>query len=136
VCLLPNGENALVSYAGAPDGRPWVLELEAGAAVPPNLEDCHFRLMVRGNHNEQKELLRLQHGGLWDQGRNLHLPDHQRSGVDLSDLAEEFALYPPFPSHRPNRELSASSFSIFPWNDGKFYWERHRGTPPALPALC
>jgi hypothetical protein len=29
------------------DARPWVEVLREGAAVPPNLRDCHFRLKPR-----------------------------------------------------------------------------------------
>ncbi|KAJ1487237.1 hypothetical protein T484DRAFT_1787107 [Baffinella frigidus] len=48
VALIPDGINGITAFSGANDGRPWVEVLADGATLPPNLRDCHFRLVPRG----------------------------------------------------------------------------------------
>eukprot|EP00802_Teleaulax_amphioxeia_P026287 Tamp_27319.p1 GENE.Tamp_27319~~Tamp_27319.p1 ORF type:complete len:104 (+),score=8.70 Tamp_27319:24-335(+) len=60
VTFIPNGCNGVAAYAGSDDARAWVEVLDDGIQVPPNLRDCHWRLVPRRVYTEAKALRKVK----------------------------------------------------------------------------
>ncbi|KAJ1490154.1 inositol 1,4,5-trisphosphate/ryanodine receptor-domain-containing protein [Baffinella frigidus] len=87
VAIIPDGVNGLMAYSGSTDARPWVEILQEGATLPPNVRDCHFRIISRHQYVESKMLQKMQKSGQWDGGRSLPLPATPEHGEDLKTIA-------------------------------------------------
>lgn len=91
IALIPADVNGIMAYSNSFDGRAWVEVLEETASMPPNLRDCHYRIMPRGQYAEAKKLTKFMKEGTWDDGRNLPLPEPPGPDVDLLVAATRLA---------------------------------------------
>jgi len=90
VTFIPDAVNGVVAYAGSGDARAWVEVLANETAVPPNLRDCHWRLVPRRMYVESRALSKIAKKGRWDDGKRLPWPAVPADGDDLDELADKF----------------------------------------------
>lgn len=95
VALLVEGQNALVAYAGAFDGRPWVEVLAGDVSVPPNAEACQWRLEPAMRCDAPKKLKAFLNTQVWDKqedgtSKKLPIPDIPEKHANLKKTAKEF----------------------------------------------
>jgi hypothetical protein len=95
VALIVEGQNALVAYAGALDGRPWVEVLAGDVSVPPNAEACQWRLEPAMRCDASKKLKAFLKSQVWDKQedgtrKNLPVPDIPGKHAHLDKTAAEF----------------------------------------------
>lgn len=90
VVLVPDGWNALVAYAGAEDARPWAEILDNVTGTPPNLDACKWRLEPPSRHDVPKKVKQFLKKTVWDEGKNLPVPDIPEKNVDMEIQVHEF----------------------------------------------
>uniref|UniRef100_A0A7S0Z297 Inositol 1,4,5-trisphosphate receptor n=1 Tax=Hemiselmis tepida TaxID=464990 RepID=A0A7S0Z297_9CRYP len=92
ISLVGNDTNSCIAYAGAHDGRAWVVEIGKQASTPPNMEDCRFQVIPRRQYAEARRVNKLTVKGLWDDGKRLKVPDMREKMTTSTDkLADDFA---------------------------------------------
>jgi hypothetical protein len=92
ITIIPDNVNGLVAFAGADNVRPW-LELlddshEHFVSMPPNLRDCHWRILPAPLYIESKKYAKMLTTSKWDEGKGLELPALPPH-VDIDQYASE-----------------------------------------------
>lgn len=104
VALVVDQRNAVVAFAGAQDGRPWVEVLGDRIGMPPNSEACQWRLEPASRHDMSSKLKHFLKNSAWCEGRGLPVPDIPDKQADLEIETEGFIR-----SNGLSFELSSSS---------------------------
>jgi len=92
ITLVGDTTNACLAYAGAADGRAWVVEIGRHVSTPPSIETCQWVIIPRRQHAEARAVQKLRTKGQWDGGKRLELPDvHGMTTASIDKLAEDFA---------------------------------------------